>query len=137
MHIVGDWSKIQVGDTLSKRSGFRTPGTKVTVVRRTPKYLHLSDGAKLHVEGICRDYEPWSDEREAKRARERDNHAAYCRFQRFVNSPLTAGATHLTVDDAVRDPTMLDELESMLTRQQVERAEFVNRIAAGRPKESK
>lgn len=46
------------------------------VVKRTPKYLHLDNGDRLHVETSSgrsekwNHYEPWSDEREAARAEE-------------------------------------------------------------------
>lgn len=136
-HSVTDWSKVQVGDVLSKNSGFRSPGSPVRVVRRTPKHIHLDDGVKLHIGGLCRDYEPWSDEREAKRARERDSHNALCRFQQIdlpIYSPLSAGrAGRLSAEDAIRDPAMIDELEALLKRQNAERVELILRVIAARP----
>lgn len=132
-----DWSEVQVGDVVGKGGGYFTLAQPVKVLRRTPKYLYLEDGERIHVEhgasGLTRNYEPWSDQEQAERAariRHRDLLGRLGMLR--VVSPTWDGTNLLTIDDVSRDDSLLADIEAAVAEFAAKRAAIIARAVAGR-----
>lgn len=135
-----DFSKHQAGDTIAEVHGAATPSTPVKVVKRTPKYLFLENGDKLHVEWGRSDkghrYEPWSDEREAERAQHKRYRVLESRWReaRCSINPLHAsGAESVQLTDVLRDEATFAEMEALIAQFHKDCRVLVAKIVAGRP----
>lgn len=126
-------TNVQVGDKLALVHGHDRASDSVLVVRRTPKYLWLDNGDKIHVDSERSEkwnrYEPWSNEREAERANAKRRREIGWRFGRLMPWQMHG----FKLDDAVRNEDAFIEYEALLVRQEREREEVAAKIAAGRP----
>lgn len=119
-----NFAALKEGDFVADRGLFsgNDASEKRVVVKRSPKYLTLDNGVKLHVESCTNSYEVWSDEREAERAKNWEREAMKRRVARL---PL---GCHVSVDDALRNPDVLERLERLCRDFETEKNELCTEI---------